>query len=104
MAGRQIRIRGKIDILAYQKRNISELIPGTSVRAKIAPHMLEPPALVRGVENMTKPVGTAEAVMPRGYLIPAELADVADKLRTHNITRRGVDEAGQGGRRRVRNR
>ena len=76
---------GKIDILAYQKRNISELIPGTSVRAKIAPHMLEPPAVVKGVENMTKAVGTAEAAMPRGYLIPAELAEVADKLRTHNV-------------------
>jgi hypothetical protein len=47
--------------------------------------MLEPPALVRGVENMTKPVGTAEAAVPRGYLIPAELSDVAEKLRTHNI-------------------
>ena len=76
---------GKIDILAYQKRNMSELIPGTSVRAKIAPHMLEPPAIVRGVENMTKPVGTVEATVPRGYLIPAELDYVAEKLRAHNI-------------------
>jgi len=76
---------GKVDILAYEKRNVSELIPGTSVRAKIAPHMLEPPALVRGVENMTKPVGTAEAVVPRGYLIPAELVEIVEKLRTHNI-------------------
>jgi hypothetical protein len=76
---------GKIDILAYQKRNVSELIPGTSVRAKIAPHMLEAPELVRGVENLTKPVGTAEATVPRGYLIPAELDYVAEKLRTHNV-------------------
>jgi len=47
--------------------------------------MLEAPELVRGVENLTKPVGTAEATVPRGYLIPAELDYVAEKLRTHNV-------------------
>jgi dipeptidyl-peptidase-4 len=77
--------RGKIDILAYRKRNVSEYIPGTSVRGKIAPHMLEPPEVVHDVENMTKPVGTAEATVPRGYLIPAELDFIAEKLRTHNV-------------------
>jgi len=77
--------RGKVDILAYQKRNASEYIPGTSVRAKIPAHMLEAPEVVRGVEFMTKPVGTAEATVPRGYLIPAELDFIVEKLRTHNV-------------------
>jgi hypothetical protein len=76
---------GKVDILAYRKRNVSEYIPGTSVRARIPAHMLEAPEVVRGVEFMTKPVGTAEATMPRGYLIPAELDFIAEKLRTHNV-------------------
>ena len=76
---------GKIDILAYRKRNVREYIPGTSVRGKISAHMLEAPEVVRGVEFMTKPVGTAEATVPRGYLIPAELEFIAEKLRTHNV-------------------
>jgi hypothetical protein len=76
---------GKIDILAYKERNRSEYIPGTSVRAKIPAHMLAAPEVVKGVEDMTKPVGTAEATMPRGYLIPAELDFIAEKLRTHNV-------------------
>ena len=76
---------GKVDILAYKGRNVSELIPGTSVRAKIAPHMLAAPELVKGVEFMTKAVGTVASTVPRGYLIPAELDYVAEKLRTHNV-------------------
>jgi len=76
---------GKIDVLAFRERNVSEYIPGTSVRGRIAAHMLEPPEVVHDVENITKPVGTTEATVPRGYLIPAELAFVAEKLRTHNV-------------------
>ena len=76
---------GKVDVLAYRQRNMSELIPGTSVRAKIPAHMLAAPELVSGVEFMTKPVGTASAAMPRGYLIPADLGFIAEKLRIHNV-------------------
>jgi len=76
---------GKVDILVYKERNVSTLIPGTSVRAKIAPHMLRAPELVRGVEFLCKPVGTAEARVPRGYLIPAELDFIAEKLRAQNV-------------------
>jgi hypothetical protein len=76
---------GKVDVLMYKDRNVSEMIPGTSVRAKIPPHMLKAPELVKGLEFMAKPVGTVEARMPRGYLIPADLEDVAEKLRTHNV-------------------
>ncbi len=76
---------GQVDILMYKERNVSTLVPGTSVRARIAPHMLGAPELVRGVEFLCKPVGTVEARVPRGYLIPAELAVVADKLRLHGV-------------------
>ncbi|MBN2264237.1 MAG: hypothetical protein JW775_00355, partial [Candidatus Aminicenantes bacterium] len=76
---------GQVDILMYKERNASTLVPGTSVRARIAPHMLRPPELVRGVDFLCKPVGTVEARVPRGYLIPAELGFVAEKLRLHNV-------------------
>jgi hypothetical protein len=76
---------GKVDILVYKERNASTLVPGTSVRARIAPHMLQAPELVRGVEFLCKPVGTVEARVPRGYLIPAELDFIAEKLRAQNV-------------------
>jgi hypothetical protein len=76
---------GPVDILMYKDRNVSTLVPGTSVRARMAPHMLKAPELVRGVDFLCKPVGTVEARVPRGYLIPAELAAVADKLRLHGV-------------------
>jgi hypothetical protein len=76
---------GKVDILMYRERNASEIVPGTSVRGKMAAHMLGAPELVKGVEFMAKAVGTVSASMPRGYLIPADLEFIADKLRTHNV-------------------
>jgi hypothetical protein len=76
---------GPVDVFVYKDRNVSTILPGTSVRAKIAPHMLRAPELVRGLEFLCKPVGTVEARVPRGYLIPAELGFVADKLRAHNV-------------------
>ena len=76
---------GKIDILAYRERNVPGYIPGTSIRNKIPASLLGPPEVVLGVENMTKPVGTAEAKVPRGYLIPADMDFIAEKLRTHNV-------------------
>ena len=76
---------GKVDVLAYKEPNFKDYVPGTSVRAKIAPNMLEAPQLVKGLEFLAKPVGTDEAPMPRGYLIPAEMEFLAEKLRTHNV-------------------
>jgi hypothetical protein len=76
---------GKVDVLVYKDRNVSTLVPGTSVRAKMAPHMLGAPELVRGLEFLCQPVGTVEARVPRGYLFPAELGVIADKLRAHNV-------------------
>ncbi len=76
---------GKVDILMYKERNASELVPGTSVRGKMAAHMRGAPEVVKGVEFMAKAVGTESAAMPRGYLIPAEYAFIADKLRIHGV-------------------
>jgi hypothetical protein len=76
---------GKVDILMYRQPNVSALVPGTSVRGRMAPHMLGEPELVRGVEFMAKAVGTASAVVPRGYLISADLDFIVEKLRTHNV-------------------
>ncbi len=76
--------KGKIDLLMYPKIEF-ELIPGTSVR-RVKPGVLERgPEVVRGVEDLTMPVGTKEAIFPRGYLIPANLLHIVEKLRMHNI-------------------
>lgn len=83
--------KGKIDLLMYPKIEY-ELIPGTSIR-RIKPGVLEQgPERVSGVEDMTKPVGTKEATVPRGYLIPADLAFLVDKLRIHNIKIKKLDK------------
>ncbi len=75
---------GKIDILAYPK-NEAQYIPGTSIRQTVPVSAEGPPEVCHGVEHLTKPVGTKDATVPRGYLIPAELGDIVEKLRTHNI-------------------
>jgi hypothetical protein len=85
---------GPIEILAYRDAfpvAPTEYIPGTSVRDHVLPS--GPPEVVTGVENMTKPVGTRDAWVPRGYLIPAELGFFADKLRTQNIRVEVLEEA-----------
>ncbi len=76
---------GQIDVLVYKEPNVSTLVPGTSVRAKIAPHMLGAPQLVRGLDFLCKPIGTVEARVPRGYLIPADLGVLAEKLRVLGV-------------------
>ena len=84
VAGRY-ETRGTVDILAYREKNVPGFIPGTSVQAAVPASLLGPPELVRGVLDLTLPVGTVEATVPRGYLIPAELDAIAEKLRTHNV-------------------
>ena len=37
------------------------------------------------MELVTKPVGAKEAMVPRGYLIPADMDFIVEKLRIHNI-------------------
>jgi len=75
---------GKIDILAY-RTNEALYLPGTSVRAGTSPEALGKPELISGVEHLTKPVGTKEAAVPRGYFIPAELDFLVEKLRTQSV-------------------
>jgi zinc carboxypeptidase len=75
---------GKRDILAYKELK-SEYIKGTSIRATSPEAYAEPPELIPNVDLITKPVGTREATVPRGYLIPADLAFIAEKLRIHGL-------------------
>jgi len=80
----EYRSRGKIDVLGYRSTE-AVYLPGTSVRGTRQGTGTGQPEVIRGVEDMTLPVGTRDAWMPRGYLIPAELRDIADKLRAHGI-------------------
>lgn len=82
---------GKFDILAYETL-ISRTIPGTSVRERVLRVDNEQPVLCSGVELVTKPVGTKQATMPRGYLLPADMEFIVDKLRIHNIRVEVLDE------------
>lgn len=75
--------RGKIDVLGYRS-NVAELRPGTSFMSTRPGTASGPPETVN-VDDLTKPVGTRDAVVPRGYLMRAEYADVAAKLRAHNV-------------------
>jgi hypothetical protein len=74
--------RGKIDVLAYRTLE-SEYVPGTSVRRPKP--ITGAPEVVRGVEDYTMSVGTRDAAVPRGYVIPPELDWLVAKLETHNI-------------------
>lgn len=82
----EYRSRGTIDILAFRDHfptPQTEYAPGTSVRVTVPPN--GPPEVVSGVDDMTLPVGTRDAWMPRGYLIPADLGHLAENLRVQNI-------------------
>jgi len=75
---------GKVELLAYENLP-TEYIPGTSVRITNHEAYAKPPQRIPNVDLITKPVGTKEANVPRGYLIPAELEFIVEKLRIHNI-------------------
>jgi hypothetical protein len=75
---------GKIDVLAY-RTNTPEYKPGTSVLGTKPGTASGPPEVVHNVDDLTKPVGTRTAWVPRAYLMTADMADIADKLRAHNI-------------------
>jgi hypothetical protein len=82
--------RGTIDLLAYRS-NEAAFIPGTSVKGTKPGTAAGAPELVHGVNDLTKPVGTKDAWVPRGYLIPAEFKDLVAKLRTHNVKVAALD-------------
>ena len=83
---------GKIDLLAYRS-DVPAYRPGTSILGTRPDTASGPPEVVHGVDDLTKPVGTRTARVPRGYLIPAADADLAAKLRLHNIRVRPLDHA-----------
>lgn len=73
----------KTELYAYRGRT-EEYIPGTSI---IQHYIGEgEPELIKGVTDLTKPVGTKDAVVPRGYFFYEELKEVAEKLRDHGVT------------------
>jgi hypothetical protein len=86
----EYRSRGKIDLLAY-RTNVAEVRAGTSILGTRPGTASGQPETVHGVDDLTMPVGTREATVPRGYLLPADLADIAAKLRLHNIRVRTLD-------------
>jgi hypothetical protein len=82
---------GKIDVLGYAE-DVPQYLPGTSVLGTKPGTADGQPEVVHGVDDLTRPVGTRTATVPRGYLIPAEFAEIAAKLRAHNIAVRTLDK------------
>lgn len=80
----EYRSRGTVDVLGYESV-VSDYLPGTSVRGSRTEGGAGRPETIRNVEDVTLPVGTRDAWVPRGYLIPGEYAEVADKLTAHGI-------------------
>jgi len=80
----EYRSAGKIDLLAY-RTNEAMYLPGTSIRGTDPDTASGPPEVVEGVDDLTLPVGTRSATVPRAYLFGAELGFLAEKLRAHNI-------------------
>ena len=71
---------GKYDILGYKELSF-DYIPGTSIMNVQAVSEDGSPEVIPDVELVTKPVGTRQAAVPRGYFIPRELGFLVDKLR-----------------------
>jgi len=88
----EYRSRGKIDVLGYRE-NVAEYRLGTSLMSTRPGTASGPPEVLKGLDDLTLPVGTRDAVVPRGYLFGAEYADLAAKLRAHNIDVRALDRA-----------
>ena len=75
---------GTIDLLAY-RTNEPIYKPGTSLLGTKPGTAAGPPELVRGVDDLTRPVGTRTATVPRAYVLPPMMSAVAAKLRLQNI-------------------
>jgi hypothetical protein len=75
---------GKINLLAY-RTNVAEYRAGTSQMSTRPGTASGPPEVVPNVDDLTKPVGTRSAPVPRAYLLPPTLSAIAAKLRAHNI-------------------
>ncbi len=72
----------KCELYAYNDRK-EDYIPGTS----IIRHFIGEgePELVKGVTDLTKPTGTKESIVPRGYVFYEELGEIAKKLEDHGV-------------------
>ena len=75
---------GTVDLLAY-RTNEPMYNPGTSLLGTKPGTAAGPPELVRGVDDLTRPVGTRTATVPRAYVLPPMMSAVAAKLRLQNI-------------------
>jgi hypothetical protein len=82
---------GKIDVLGYRS-NVPEYRPGTSMLSTKPGTASGKPEVAHGVEDLTVPVGTRDALVPRAYILPASLGELAAKLRMHNIKMRVLDK------------
>jgi hypothetical protein len=87
----EYRSRGKIDILAYRS-NVAEYRPGTSLLGTRPGTADGQPELVANVDDLTLPVGTRKAKVPRAYVFPAAMTDVAATLRAHNVRIRTLEK------------
>ena len=72
---------GKISMPAYRDRK-HKIIPGTSVSKLDRPNK---PEMIHDVDLITKPVGTKEAKVPVGYLIPEDMEFIVEKLKRHGV-------------------
>ena len=75
---------GKASIFAYHDLEY-EQIEGTSVMRPNPEQLNRRPELVPDVDLLIKPVGVKEARVPRGYLIPADMEFIVDKLKMHGV-------------------
>ena len=87
----EYRSRGKIDILAYRS-NVAEYRPGTSLLGTRPGTADGKPEVVPNVDDLTQPVGTRKARVPRAYVFPAALTDIAATLRAHNVRIRTLEK------------
>ena len=87
----EYRSRGKIDILTYRS-NVAEYRPGTSLLGTRPGTADGEPEVVRNVDDLTQPVGTRKAKVPRAYVFPEALTDIAATLRAHNVRIRTLDK------------
>ncbi len=80
----EYRSAGTIDLLAYAT-NEPMYKPGTSLLSTRPGTASGPPQVVKGVDDLTMPVGTRTATVPRAYVLPPMMSAVAEKLRLQNI-------------------
>jgi hypothetical protein len=87
----EYRSRGKISLLAYRS-NVAEYRPGTSLLGTRPGTADGQPEVVPNVDDLTMPVGTRKARVPRAYVFPAAMTDVAATLRVHNVRIRTLEK------------